>query len=203
MKQIIDAIDSWQARIATGLAMLGALALFLAPGSEWKFELKTFVPFAVAFSAWLFANLKGAGRVVHPHDVRLFEKLMELVDGDERRFLRQNDFLNDFSLDRLKGIREIYVTWDGAGFQFLDKKTQAQWAPLKTAIDELAGLIALNTAPVRGNVRLQTVRTARDRDDWEISDRAREEARELNAAATSITEKLDAFEPFARSRLGV
>lgn len=202
MRSILNSLETWQARLVAGLAMMAALVNFMPPTPGWAPDPGKGIAFAVALLAWLTVTIKGAATPL-PHDVRLFTKLTETVSPAERTFLRSHDFLGSFALGQIAGVREVGVHWEGSSYAFLDKSLQREWGPIKLAIDEFRDLVAGTTSPVRGNVQLQTVRTLLEQEQGGISDRTRDEARAMNTVAAKISELLDAFEATGHRRLRV
>jgi len=182
--------------------MMAALLAFVPPHTGWTPDPVKGIALAITAAAWLAIALRGAA-TPQPHDVRLLNRIFELVTQPERAFLRSHDFLADFSLESMKGVREIAVTWVGSSYDFLDPRLQREWAPLKQSIVAFRDLMARTTAPADGDVWLQTVKTVLDRETGEISQRTQDEAVALNEAAEKLSKLLDTFEPHARRRLRV
>ena len=199
MRWLLDRLDTWQARVATGLAMLGALAGLLSPDSHWTLDWKALAAFVVSFIAWAITTLRGAGKI-SKHDVDLFDRFRELVTDDERRFLDSHDFLAPFYRERCTGLRSVALDWNDPRHDFIDKRIQRAWVPLRDKLTELQGLIGVSTMPTDRNPEILTVKHARDR-AGPLSEETRSEAAAMNAAASAIVVLLDKFEHLARRRL--
>lgn len=130
---ILRHLATLQGRIGTGLLTILAGVNLARPGSAWFLQWESLAAFLAAFATWLVAEFQGAG-TPYPHDVRLFSKILDLIDDRERHFLRTHEFHEAFSRECMKGLREI-THWGGAAYTFLDSKMQKQWAPLKARIE--------------------------------------------------------------------
>jgi hypothetical protein len=199
MRWISDKLETWQARIASGLAMLVTFAAVLGASKDWSPQWPAIAAFALAVLAWLTTNLKGVG-APHPHDVRLFQDFQNLVKPAERTFLDTQDFGALFRRDSWNGIRTIYSDWDGPRYAFTHARLQKSWSEVRKQIDVFCALVVATTQPAR-NMDFQTVRTARDL--GELSAQTRQEAKAMNDAATELVRRLDAFEHKARRALKI
>jgi hypothetical protein len=189
-----------QGRVGTGLLAILAAVNFARPGAGWSFHWEGFAALLAAMGVWGVAEFQGS-TTPHPHDVRLFARIMDLVDDGERDFLRNHDFHASFPRERRRGSREIRL-WEGAPYEFLDRPMQKIWEPLKAQFDAFGDLVAVSTSPDRDQEGFQTVHPhGRDRSD--PSARVREEIKELNTAASALVKSFDAFEIYGRKRLGV
>lgn len=160
------------------------------------------VGFAAAFAAWLVAELSGVGDP-HPSDIRLFNRLMEVVPEEERRTYRDLDMGNPIPYRHVQGSSTISETWYGAGYEFVDKTLNREFTALLEKVRTFSRLFALNTGPWPGSNKFATVKTPDDIRTGRRSDRTLENAASLNAAATDLIEALDDFERLARRRLRV
>lgn len=194
MRWVLDRLDTWQARLLSGLAMLLALVALLEPDTKWVPDLPAVGAFIVAALAWLVTNLKGAG-TPHPHDIRLFQSIQNLISPDERRFLDSQDFGTLFRRNAWNGVRTIYADWEGPSFEFTDRSLKRSWGLVKEQIGIFSELVVGTTQPAR-NMDFQTVRTSRDVGG--LSDETRREADAMNAAASELVKRLDVFEIKAR-----
>jgi len=199
MRWILDRLDTWQARIASGFAMLVAAAAALRPDENWTANWPAIGAFAVAALGWLVTNLKGAG-TSHPHDTRLFAQIQNLITHDERNFLNTQDFGTLFRKDAWQGVRTVYSSWEGPRFIFTDRALQKSWNSVRAQIDVFSELVVSTTSPAR-NTDFQTVRTARD--EGGLSPETRREAQSMNEAAAELVRRLDTFEQKARRALRV
>ncbi len=202
MHGIIQSLATWQARLLTGLACMAAVGAAAAAATNPHLTVAARImiasPLVPAAVTWILATISG-GNTAHPHDVRLFERIVGLLSPDERHFLRTHDFGSNFSLGRLPAVRDI-SHWEGPEYAFLDGKLQKRWGAVKVQIDALCGLIAQTTAPSPGSANLQTV-YPRSVDPEDPPRRVILEIKALNDAATAVSKELDAFEPIARRRL--
>lgn len=197
-----EKLETWQARLLTGLGMLAALAVLLQPDSAWTLDLEKGLLFVGAFVAWLVTTFMGANTAPYPHDVSLYREIDKLLNDDQRLLLSEADFLNSFMGSRTTGVREIRG-WNGGRRRFLDKSIAAKWKVLKSDIDAFTDLLISTTAPARGNPQLQTVLQVIEQERGNISEGTRAEAKALNDAATKLTASLDQFEQTAKRRLRV
>ncbi|WP_292066054.1 hypothetical protein [Brevundimonas sp. UBA7664] len=203
LQRALELLATVQARVFAGLAMLAALAAFLAPVEGWTFELPLAIAAAATLALWLLAEFQSAV-VRHPHDVELMKTVLQLIGADERALLRTQDFLDDFKLKEFAGVRRISTSWEGPEFEFLDAALQRRWARTFGVMVTFRDEMARRTAPRRGALDWQTVRTGRELAAGdEISDQARDDAKVLNDTATQLTAELDAFIPYAKRRLGL
>ena len=200
MRQFLGWVEDWRVQFGSGLGAFAALALLLRPGPDWTPDLAALFAFFAALGVWLLSTLRAAVPKCHPSDVRLFGEIEATIAHDERQFLRQHDFLNEFLPRRLDGSRRIYVDWEGPRYNFLDKKLNKEWLKVRGLIDNFCLLFGRYTAPMRGNFEFQTVRTSRGED---ITDQEYQEAKELNTAASTLANAFDRFEVIARTRLHV
>ncbi|MEA3014297.1 MAG: hypothetical protein QOD42_2842 [Sphingomonadales bacterium] len=189
-----------QGRVGTGLLAIFAAVNFAQPGSEWSFQWERLAALLAAAGVWLVAEFQSSA-APHPHDVRLFNRIIETVGDGERSFLRFHDFHASFPRARLDGTREISL-WEGASYAFLDSGLRKQWEPVRAQIDAFRDLVAVSTAPDRFQSGNQTVHPHRS-DPSDPSERVREEISALNIAASSLIKSFDAFEIYGRKRLGV
>ena len=199
MRWFLDRLDTWQARIASGFAMLVAAAAALRPDENWTASWPAIGAFAVTTLGWLVTNLKGAG-TPHPHDTRLFAQVQNLITHDERNFLSNQDFGTLFRRDAWKGVRDVYSSWEGPRFTFTDRSLQKSWSSVIEQIGVFSELVVSTTSPAR-NPDFQTVRTARD--EGGLSSETRREAQAMNEAAAELVRRLDSFEQKARRTLRV
>ena len=202
LQSLIHLIGTRWGRISTGCAALAALAIGLWPWTDADVDIAKLLGFAGALSAWLFAEFSGAGDP-HPSDIRLFNRLMEVIPEAERRTYRDLDMGNPIPYRQVQGSGDIAETWHGAGYEFVDKVLNREFTALLKKIRTFSGLFAVNTGPMRGTNALATVKTADDLRTGRRSDQTLENAADLNAAATGLIEALDDFERLARRRLRV
>lgn len=199
---LIHLIGTRWGRIGTGCAALAALAIGLWPWSDADVDIAKLLGFAGALAAWLFAELAGVGDP-HPSDIRLFNRLMEAMPEAERRIYRDLNMGDPIPYRHVQGAGTIAETWDGAGYEFIDKTLNRDFTALLAKIRAFSSLFALNTGPMRGSVEFATVKTTDDVRTGVRSQQTLENAANLNAAATSLIEALDDFERLARRRLRV
>jgi hypothetical protein len=202
MNWLLRNLPSWQGRLLTGLAFVGAAVAtalaFVQPSATMAAKATALVALIPAFAAWTFTAIAG-GNAAHPHDIRLFERIMATLPEDERHFLRGHDFGNDFMLTSLAGVREI-SHWQGPTFEFLDRAIERKWKVLRSEIGDFRDRMAQTTAPQRGGGQMKTIHTGfGDREDPSPHVRAKIDA--LNSGATKVTKLIDEFEPFVRRRL--
>jgi hypothetical protein len=204
MNWLIRTLPTWQGRLLTGAALVAAAVAATISAMDPRLtaaaRIALFIPLIPTLLAWFFATIAG-GNSPHPHDIKLFESIIELLTADERDFLRSHDFGNNFQLSHMKGVAEI-DHWQGAPYEFLDRILQKQWAHVKAKIRNFHELVALTTAPVHGDAHFQTV-YPRLIDPEDPPLKVKLEIRALNDAATSVSESLNAFEPVARRKLFV
>ncbi|MFN7231587.1 MAG: hypothetical protein ACK5U9_07175, partial [Brevundimonas sp.] len=81
-----------------------------------------------------------------------------------------------------------------------DEELEALFVPLIDSIRGFTNELALRSYMVRGSDERASVLTDHDR-EYEVSDRTRQTARELNDQATQLAESIDEFIRFARPRL--
>lgn len=198
MNWILTKLETWQARLATGIAMMSALAAFFWPEAGWEFDWPAFSALIASVLLWLLSTLKGAVEI-HPSDVQLFTNFRALVTDAEREFLKEYDFATPFHRDRWRGVKEVSVTWDDPRHDFIDRRVQAKWKALRAQLVVFRDLVVGTTAPLRGS-DMQTVWLRGEGED-NMSAGTREEARALNAAASKAVELLDEFEHTAARRL--
>ena len=198
MHWLLERLDTWQARLVSGLAMAGALVAVFPPTEDWTPDPAAIGTLVVAALAWLVSTLQGAA-ANHPHDIRLFSEFSRLIDDDQRRFLDTQDFGTLFRRTSIDGIRTIYADWDGPRYDFTDKRLQQLWRPLRHQISTLTELIVASTMPAR-NTDFQTVLTSRDHAD-DLSEHTRAEIKAMNDAASELVKRLDKFELCARQIL--
>lgn len=202
VQSLVHLIGTRWGRISTGCAALAALAIGLWPWSEADVDIAKLVGFVSALAAWLFAELSGIGEA-HPNDVRLFNRLMEVIPEGERRTYRDLDMGNPIPYRHVEGSGTIAETWHGAGYEFVDKTLNREFKALLEKIRTFSRLFAVNTGPMRGSNTFATVKTTEDIQTGRRSNQTLENTAGLNAAATSLIEALDDFERLARRRLRV
>jgi hypothetical protein len=203
MDGLLRNLASRQGRLISGLAFVVAAftsGIAIASNATWTTKLAASLPLVATGAAWILAEVSG-GAVAHPHDIKLFGRIMACLPDDDRHFLRDQNFANNFDLSRMRGIGEMSY-WQVSSVEFLDRKIQQEWRELKDKICEFHRLVVSTTAPLSGNVRLQTV-YPKSVDPEDPPERVVKEIDALNRGATQLTELIDAFEPMARRRLFV
>ncbi|WP_292107107.1 hypothetical protein [Brevundimonas sp.] len=200
MRRFLGWVEDWRVQFVSGMGAFAALAILLRPGLGWTPDWAALSAFVAAFGVWILSTLRAAVPKSHPSDVRLFGDIEATITHDERQFLRQHDFLNEFLPNRLAGSRRVYADWDGPRYNFLDKKLNTEWLKVRSLLSDFYFLIVRDTAPMRGNVDFQTVRTSRGED---VTHQEHQEAKGLNTAASALAGALDRFEVIARTRLNV
>lgn len=203
MNRFYTYLDTWWARVGTGLAVAVALLPMLPPISTWKPDLTNLTMFATAVMAWLLTALKGPAAEPHPHDIALFRELMNLLDDDQRALLKEADFIICFKAVRTRGIKEIREIWHGGRYRFQDRLLASSWQDLKCKIDAFVDLMVEHTWQLRHMSGFLTVTTDIDQQLGRNGDETKANARALNDAAILLTEALDEFESKARRRLRV
>jgi len=185
MDWLLGKLESWQARLATGIAMMSAMVAFLWPSADWEFDWPAFSALLASIAVWLLAVLKGANEV-HPRDVQLLKDFRLLVTDAEREFLKEYDFATPFHRERWKGVREVSVGWDDPRHDFMDRRIQAKWHPLRTQLIAFRDLVAGTTAPLRGS-EMQTVWMRGEGSD-NMSEGTRAEAINVPSASCSLAQ---------------
>jgi hypothetical protein len=182
--------------------MVVALIAALAP-EHWSVKPPEAVAFAGVFIAWLLAELRSAV-IKHPHDVRLMEEFLKKVTQGERMTLRDDDLGNSFRSSEFAGVFDVALRWVGPEFEFLDPVIQKAWKPARAAIGTFRDEVAARTQPVPERGDWLTVKTGREMAaGLERSQRAIDDAKVLNDAASTVTKALDSFVPTAKRRLGL
>ena len=203
---VMSGLQTLAGRAATGIAVFCALAWFLWPSPSWQVEPEPWLVLLVSVVGWLTSL--GHARQVAPekhstpttHDVKLLGSFRATLTEPAKRFLRDQDLLATFNWKTVDCLLAISHDWRGAEFAFDDKELQARFSPLIENIRGFTHELALRSYIVRGRDDWASVLTDHDR-EYEVSDRTRQTARELNDQATRLADEIDEFIRFARPRL--
>jgi hypothetical protein len=190
-----------QGRIATGCALVAAVVLGLWPVDPRPVDPAKTVAVILAALAWLFAEIAGH-RAPSEHDTALFSNLTETVPQRLLDFLRDQDFGVGLYVDPGTGGLHDVAYWQGSRYEFVDPVLNRRWLAVRKNLREFTNTLALNTFPVHGSQDLRTVHpTQGDPEDPAPFVQARID--KLNEGATKLAAQIDAFESFARHRLGI
>jgi len=189
-----------QGRVLLGFAFVGAVVNGLGVDVSRPFDVEKAGVIAAAAAAWLFAELAGVG-TPRPHDLALFARITDQFTPRLNEFLRNQDFWYSFPRVQTNGIREI-DSWEGSRHEFQDGALQKRWSPIREQIARFSSLIASKTAPDRLNLNNQTVHPSIG-DREEPNEHTRSDIKTLNEASAKLIGDVDAFERFARGRLGL
>lgn len=193
--RILDLLGSDRVRLTAGLAMLAALAVFLAPEPEWKPDWGSGAAFVSAFTIWLVAEIRTSLKK-HPHDIRLFELILNTVSQRERAALRTMEMSEEFRWADFSGVSEIAL-WAGVDHEFLDASLQKEWAPVREAIGDFRTELARRSMPTTNGQGWYSVKAGSKREVWEA------DAVYLNKASDALILQFEAFAKYGRLRLSI
>ncbi len=204
--KLVSGLQTLAGRAAAGIAVFGALVWFLWPSSSWQVEPEPLLALIVSAAGWLGSlgptRQAESEKPLPPttHDVKLLARFRETLTEPAKRFLRDQDLLSTFNWKTIDCLLEISHSWRGAEFAFDDEELEALFVPLIDSIRGFTNELALRSYMVRGSDERASVLTDHDR-EYEVSDRTRQTARELNDQATQLAESIDEFIRFSRPRL--
>ena len=176
------------------------MAVLLWTSVSWTFQPDRFAALLVALGLWLWAEFDGAGEP-HPRDLGLYRTLFETVRHNERLALAEHDMGDVFHKDRFEGLGQIYDSWRGPGYEFVDATLQLHWVALKDKLNAFVGAMTAYTGPLPGNPALFTVKTGQDMQTGTRSPLTLQHTDTLNDLARQAAVGLDDFERLARARL--
>lgn len=201
MTKFLQHLTTVQGRITTGCALAVAITVGLWPDHPRQVDVVRLGAVITAAIAWLFAEIAGP-RAPSPHDLKLFESIVETLRQPLLDFLRDQDFGVGSYIDRGTSSLHDFAYWQGSRYAFIDQVLQKRWEVTHKTITEFADFLALNTYSVHGSQNLRTVHpTLGDPNDPEPFVQTRID--KLNDGATKVADEVDAFERFARKRLGL
>lgn len=201
MNKFIQHLTTVQGRITTGCVLLVAIVVGLWPDHPRPVDPVRLGAIITAAIAWLFAEIAGQ-RTPSPHDTKLFESIVQTLPQELLDFLRNQDFGVGSYIDRGTSGLHAVAYWQGSRYAFVDAVLQKRWATIHTEIAQFGNFLALNTYPAHGSQDLRTVHpTQGDPEDPAPFVQARID--KLNDGATKVADQIDAFERFARHRLGL
>lgn len=145
-------------------------------------------------------SVQSNGQVApNPSDLALLQRFRQHFDEATIRFLREMNFAESFRNSRLDGVYEV-AHWTGVRFEFVDGEVERLFAPVKQLSEELALLIAQETAPHRHNAIMQTVMPD-DYDGWNLPEYIRLAIAKLNDTASRLSNAVEVFERVAKIRI--
>jgi len=175
-------------------AMLGTVAWFFhVPEDEtWSLDWEPVVGFLVILATYLGlkigeddSNDEYDVATPHPADVALFEELQAVLPSNGPiEFLRQHDFLIDFSDQYIDPFRSFEYDWDNAEHEFFNPKLEGIRKSLYDAVYEFRGAVAQFTVGHANGLRGVRVQALRHNPVHEV--RFREEATVINDAAKPV-----------------
>jgi hypothetical protein len=195
--RISDALASVAGRISTGTAMAVAILVGLWPDHARQIDPVRLGAVITTVVAWLAAEI-ASGRKPSEHDVTLFKSIVEVLPSGTVDFLRNHDFHNSYGANQQDGLFEL-AAWEGSRRQFLDKSLHKRWNALLLSIKSFSAQLAGGTGPVGAGPMFSAHPDHGDKDNPEPW--VAERIDKLNSAASKLSNDIDAFETFARSRL--
>jgi len=201
MMKFLQHLTTVQGRITTGCILVVAIVVGLWPDHPRPVDPVRLGAVVTAAIAWLFAEIAGQ-RAPSAHDTKLFGDIVETLPQRLLNFLSRQDFGVGSYIDPGTGGLHDIANWQGARYAFVDPVIQKRWATTHKNIVEFGNILALNTYPVHGSQDLRTVHPTQG-DPEDPAPFVQERIDKLNNGATEIANQIDAFERFARSRLGL
>ena len=207
-KRALSALGSSWGQFASGVGAMTTLAWLLWPDSPWKFEPEPAVAFVVSVVAWIGSFLVQRPKSAQPdkevpasqHDLDLLRRLRDKLPEATRLFLRDHDFGGSFRSANVGEVPHMADTWRGSQFEFDDATLAPDFEVLLTSVRAFSNLIAIRTSPLNGGDFSTAVPDRERAEDW-FSDQTRARIDELNEAATTVVEQLDAFLKKARQTI--
>lgn len=193
MQNPLDRLKTSWGRLSAGIALILSVAWLNGGQITGIVEWRATTAFVAAFLAWLYGCLPEK-QAPSTHDKQLFERFRASIDEPTLEFLRQQDFGAVFHLHRVEGMRQIAGTWNGSSFEFDDRVIQKAFSPILDQLKTFNRELAIKTQQISDDA-------ARIPWDYKNEENCRAQAKELNAAANSLSTKLDKFIPVARRRL--
>lgn len=201
MTKFLQHLTTMQGRITTGCALAVAITVGLWPDHPRPVDAVRLGAVVTAAIAWLFAEIAGP-RTPSAHDIKLFESIVETLPQHLLDFLRGQDFGVGSYVDRgTSGLHDV-AYWQGSRYAFVDPTLQKRWEATHKTITEFGNILALNTYPVHGAQDLRTVHPTQG-DPEDPAPFVQERIDKLNDGATKVANEVDAFERYARQRLGL
>lgn len=203
MTRFLQQLTTDQGRITTGCALVVAIIVGLWPDHPREIDAAKFGAALMAALAWLFAEL-GGRRTPSPHDTALFDSIVKTLPQSLLDFLREQDFGVGSYHDPASAALFNMARWEGSRYNFVDPTLNKRWLATWQVIREFATCLARNTFPVR-DTDLQDWRTVHPThgDPEMLEPFVEERIEKLNKGATKAVLEIDAFESFARRRLGL
>ncbi|MGH8422684.1 MAG: hypothetical protein ACRER3_10080, partial [Pseudomonas fluorescens] len=197
----LDHLTTLQGRLTTGCALIIAIVIGLWPDHARPIDpAKTAAIFTTAI-AWLFAEISGR-KAASAHDLKLFDLIVETIPQEIIDFLKDQDFGVGSYID--PGTAGLFKVshWQGSRYDFVDAALNERWGCTHQAIRKFSKTLANKTLPVHGSNDLRTVHPTHD-DPEDPKPFVQERIDILNEEATALAKEIDAFEGFARRRLGL
>jgi hypothetical protein len=99
------------------------------------------------------------------------------------------------------GLHDV-ANWQGSRYAFVDPVLQKRWAIVHKDITEFGNTLGMNSHHVHGSQDLWTVHPTQGDPEYPAPF-VQARIDKLNDGATKIADQIDAFERFARRRLGL
>jgi hypothetical protein len=145
------------------------------------------------------ANHLSSTFLVTPTDIAVFEELLALLaPNGVISFLRNHDFGGSFSREDIAPLHTFVVLGENPDSEFIDPSLEKERQKLHESASQLAMSIATKTAPNSRDLLSVLPKRLADspRPEW-----VKQEAKELNEAATEFVELYDNFVRFCRARI--
>lgn len=198
-KKVAALYQSVGSRIAFGVgAGLTLLANIPIEGGA-TFDIERAFAVATAIVIWLGAEMASARVQPDLHDVSLRQDFRDAARKADD-LLRNHDFGNSFSITNLTPLIAISEVWKGPDYTFIDKKVQKQFEPLLAEIKAFGDHIGLHAGPTPAG-GLATF-LLHSEDEWNFSEKTRENIRLANDQATALLRQIETFEAVCISRIG-
>jgi len=134
----------------------------------------------------------------HPNDIALFKEFLTVLSPTEViDFFRHHDFSGSFTFKNIEQLRHFVSDWKNPDKEFISKELEVDRRRLLEEATKLSSLIARNTAPIQHDVY-----SVKPRDlIGPIPDWIKEEAENMNTAATNFVAMYDEFVRKCRASL--
>lgn len=184
-----------------GLSALATLTWFLWPEANWHIHGDALASLVISVTAWIASLSPVPIKKASEHDIQLLRRFRDLFSEGEKDFLREHDFGNSFSLNRLSGTRELADRWHGAEYEFDDVQIQEKLDPIVRDCQELLHRMTEYTDVINPHNMWTSIVPHAERAAENFSRQTLDRIRDYNDRATKIVTEIDAFIKFARPRL--
>ncbi|MGE3302797.1 MAG: hypothetical protein AB7M12_06755 [Hyphomonadaceae bacterium] len=206
-----NALRTALGRSAAGLAALLTLAWLLWPKEPWRPDPEPLVAFLLALATWIASLVEERAipteatspidaKSYTPHDGALLERFRRLMTDNVRHTLGRHDFGGSFRWSSLAGLQTV-ADWRGAEYEFDDPDLQRIFGPLINDVGDFVMKLATESWLILDSTELATMIPDVEHGGEDYSPRTRQRVKNMNDAASSLLEKIDAFIKLARKSM--